>query len=326
MTRPSGGDAAEPLVSVLIPVYNGERFLEEAIASVRAQTYGNWRLVITDNASSDATPDIARAHAREDDRIVLRTHVEFLPVYGNFNRAYGSAEPGSSYVKFLCADDVLYPECLRLMVGVGERHPTVGLVSAHRHNGDQLDIGGVPIGEERIDGALAARRLLMGGTYGFLFGSPTSILLRAGLPHRSGPFDEGLLHADTDLGYAVLAESDLGFVHQVLTYTRRHSAAITSYASRMSTYRPEYIRILRRWGPLFLSPADYERRLAVLTVLYGRDLLGRPRRLADQDFRAYHREAARVALEGEAMRVGRGLARQAGRSTRRVAAKVAGRP
>ena len=301
---------SDPLVSVLVPVYNGERFLDEAIASVRSQSYENWRLVVIDNASTDATPRIAAAHAAADERITVATYTDLVPVYGNFNRAAGHIVPGSRYFKFLCADDVLYPECLTAMVGVAERHPAVGLVSAHRHDGDHVNIGGVPIGVEAIDGAEVAARLLMGGTYGFLFGSPSSILLRVGVVPRTPLFDEGLLHADTDLGYAFLAASDFGFVHQILTYTRRHAGAITSYASRMSTYRPEYIRILRRWGPRFLERDEFERRLAVLTAVYARDLLGRPRRFSDPAFREYHRSAVPGALGGQGAVVARGVGRQ----------------
>lgn len=302
--------APAPLVSVLIPVHDGEPFLDEAIQSVRDQTHENWRLVIIDNASTDATPRIAAAHAAQDERITVVHHDDLVPVYGNFNRAAGHVAPGSRYFKFLCADDVLYPDCLRAMVGVGERHPSVGLVSAHRHDGDTVNIAGVPVGVEALDGAEVAARLLMGGTYGFLFGSPSSILLRVGVVPRTPLFDEGLLHADTDLGYAFLAASDFGFVHQILTYTRRHAGAITSYASRMSTYRPEYIRILRRWGPRFLEQDAFERRLAVLTAVYARDVLGRPRRLADPAFRDYHRSALPGALGGQGAVVARGVGRQ----------------
>ena len=69
--RPRTGRS--PLVSVVTPVYNGERFLRECIESVLAQTYQHWDYTIVDNSSTDQTSEIAREYAARDSRIrVLR--------------------------------------------------------------------------------------------------------------------------------------------------------------------------------------------------------------------------------------------------------------
>lgn len=65
----TAGEHISPRVSIGIPVYNGEDFIEEALESVLAQTFEDYELVISDNASSDQTEDICRKYAAEDQRI-----------------------------------------------------------------------------------------------------------------------------------------------------------------------------------------------------------------------------------------------------------------
>src|SRR5690348_7040228 len=109
--------AGQPLVSVLTPVYNGEAYLEECIASVLAQTYTNWEYVIVDNASTDGTSEIIRRHAEKDARIRVHRNPSLVPIIRNHNIAVRQASPDARYVKFIYADDVLLPECLERMVG-----------------------------------------------------------------------------------------------------------------------------------------------------------------------------------------------------------------
>ena len=76
--------AAEPVLTIGVPVFNGERYLAQALAGIRAQTFTDFRVVISDNASTDATPDIARAAAREDPRIEYRRRERNLGLVGNW--------------------------------------------------------------------------------------------------------------------------------------------------------------------------------------------------------------------------------------------------
>ena len=61
--------ADPPVVSIITPAHNSERFLSETIRSVLAQTFSNWEMIIVDDVSTDSTPDLARGFAEEDSRI-----------------------------------------------------------------------------------------------------------------------------------------------------------------------------------------------------------------------------------------------------------------
>ena len=57
------------LVSIVLPIYNGEKYMRQSIESVINQTYKNWELIIIDDCSSDNTPEIAKEYANQDNRI-----------------------------------------------------------------------------------------------------------------------------------------------------------------------------------------------------------------------------------------------------------------
>lgn len=67
----SGVEQKQPLVSVIMPAYNAEEYISEAVQSVMAQTYTNWELLILDDCSTDGTADKARCFSDLDPRITL---------------------------------------------------------------------------------------------------------------------------------------------------------------------------------------------------------------------------------------------------------------
>jgi glycosyltransferase involved in cell wall biosynthesis len=110
-----------PPVTLAIPVYNGERFLDQAIASLRAQTFGAFELLIVDNASTDSTLDIAQRAARDDARIRLVRNATNLGAGGNFNRCVDLAR--GALFKWCAHDDLIDPTYLARCVAALAAHP-----------------------------------------------------------------------------------------------------------------------------------------------------------------------------------------------------------
>ena len=77
-----------PKVSIGIPVQNGENFLEEAIKSILDQTFSDLELIISDNGSTDRTPDICRKYAKRDKRIRFVRNEENIGASENFNNLF----------------------------------------------------------------------------------------------------------------------------------------------------------------------------------------------------------------------------------------------
>jgi glycosyltransferase involved in cell wall biosynthesis len=300
--RPVGEPATEPLVSVLTPVYNGERYLAECIESVLGQTYRNWEYVIVNNCSTDGTLEIAERYARRDARIRVHTNDRFVSSLRNHNVAFGQMSAHAQYCKVLHADDWLFPECLSRMTAVAEVHPRVGLVGAYSLHGLTVKCLGLPYQTTIISGRELCRRTLLGDLY--LFFSPTSLLIRSDLIRAGDFYNEAYLHADTDACLRVLQHADFGFVHQVLTYVREHKGSISStVAVPFGTYALAWIDMLKRYGPAYLTPKEYHRADCLRRDDYYRFLGKSVFRLRGRAFWAYHRRG--LAQAGEQLRWGR---------------------
>ena len=284
-----------PVVSVVTPVYNGEQYLAECIESVLRQTLQEWEYVIVDNMSTDATASIADRFALQDARIRVVRSDQFLDVYGNHNRALAASDPRSRYCKMIQADDWIYPECLERMVGVAERNPSVGIVSAYALNGKRVQLDGLfSYSDEMMAGREAVRRFVRGSWVDWIVGGPSSILVRADFVRREREFfDRSLWHADSDAAFRVLMDSDLGFVHQVLTFMRGDNPkGLTSYSWRVYTFLASEGRMLIRYGPKIMSRDEYRVSIRRWLRRYGYWLFKQRLNLLryrQQEFHDYHR-------------------------------------
>lgn len=110
-----------PRVSIGLPVHNGDLFLEEAIESILSQTFTDFRLIIVDNASTDATSEIARQAARHDERVRYVRNTENIGAAANFNKAFRHAT--GPYFKWAAADDVCRPTFLDRCVELLDSDP-----------------------------------------------------------------------------------------------------------------------------------------------------------------------------------------------------------
>lgn len=120
-----------PRVSVGMPVYNGERFLVKALDSLLNQTFKDFELVISDNASTDATEEICREYAGGDSRIRYFHNEQNRGAAWNFNQVF--ALSSGAYFKWFAHDDVLAPTYLERCVELLDRSdPSVVLVSPQR--------------------------------------------------------------------------------------------------------------------------------------------------------------------------------------------------
>lgn len=285
-----------PLVSVVTPFYNTADFLGECIESVLAQTYTPFEYLLVDNQSTDGSACIAAKYAEKDSRVRLIRNEEFVGQVPNYNGALRHVAADARYVKIVQADDLIFPECLERMVAVGESHPTAAIISSYRLRGGEICGGGIEWPTECISGRAVSRMQLLDGH--FVFGSPTTLMYRADLLSEREPFySESALHEDTELCYEVLGKSDLGFVHQVLSFSRvGNSGNLTALETYFWTLLHSYMT-LRKFGPQFLSSEELEKRIRPVRAEYLRILgentvVGR-----EQPFWNYHRQG--LATIGE---------------------------
>ncbi len=248
-----------PLVSVVTPFYNTQDYLAECIESVLRQTHTNFEYILVDNCSTDGSSDIAKQYAARFPNKIRLFHTEsFLSQVQNYNFGLSLISPNSKYCKIVQADDWIFPECLRSMVELAEAHPKVGIVSAYELEGDHASLGGLPYPSPEVTGREVCRLFFLKNIH--LFGTPTSLLMRSELVRSRNPFYEER-HApfeDSHACFDALRTWNFGFVHQVLTYSRRDNESILS---RIRPFRFELFSRLAKiiaHGHNYLSEDEYQ--------------------------------------------------------------------
>jgi len=113
------------LVSVLMTVYNREKYIATAIESVLAQSMGDFELIIVDDGSTDHSLDIAERY-NKDSRVRIYPNERNIGQFPTRNRAASFAK--GKYLKYVDSDDAIYPHCLEVMTHMMERYPDAGML------------------------------------------------------------------------------------------------------------------------------------------------------------------------------------------------------
>jgi glycosyltransferase involved in cell wall biosynthesis len=113
----------QPRLSIGLPVYNGEKFIKEALDSLLAQTFEDFELIISDNASTDKTEEICREYAEQDQRICYYRNDTNIGCARNFNRVFELSS--GEYFKWAAYDDLHSPDFIKKCVEVLDEDPTI---------------------------------------------------------------------------------------------------------------------------------------------------------------------------------------------------------
>lgn len=119
-------DAGRIKVSIGIPVFNGEKYLSESVESILSQTFGDYEIIISDNASTDRTADISQQFASKYRQIKYFRQPKNVGAVANFNRCFKLAS--GEYFRWQADDDLIHPDFLKTCVEVLDRKPEVVLV------------------------------------------------------------------------------------------------------------------------------------------------------------------------------------------------------
>ena len=183
---------ARPKVSVLLPVYNEERFLEQAAESILRQTESSFELITVDDGSTDGSRALLERLAARDRRIKL-LHQPHKGIVAALNR--GMRQASGRYVARMDADDLSHPERLRLQAGYLDLHPDIGMVGSRvEYLGDAARNRGLAVFVEWSNSLTESRDIEL---YRFVetpFVHP-SVMFRRELTgqlgtYRDGPFPE----------------------------------------------------------------------------------------------------------------------------------------
>ncbi len=179
-----------PLVSVVVPIFNGLSFLPQTVASITGQDYPEVEIVLVDGGSTDGSLDWIRE--LDLPRLVIDALPPGTPAAATWTRASELAT--GEYVKLLCQDDLIYPSALRLQAADLDSFPTAGMAIAER---DIVSASGRVIAQARgctgLSGGLVdgVESLVVGARQGAnIFGEPLAVLFRREAMRESLPWDD----------------------------------------------------------------------------------------------------------------------------------------
>ena len=231
-------------VSIVIPVYNAERYLDECIRSALGQTYPNTEIIAVDDGSTDSSPDILKGYAD-------RVRVFRKPNGGTASALnYGHRQMRGDWFKWLSADDTLEPHAVETL-----RRAAADIGAASRRcilyaDYDSVDELGRPAPEWRSRerdynglGSFERNVILLDHFYG----NGIASMFHRGILDRCGPFDEGLgLNEDCEfwLGRCLLHGCDMRFVPGVVARWRVHGSQTTSVRGAELRGKDDSIRSL----------------------------------------------------------------------------------
>ncbi len=314
---------SEPLVSVIIPTYNRGRYLEEAVDSVRRQSYGRWELIVVDDGSTDGTLPFLSALKEPRLRVVNIAH------RGNpaAVRNQGLAGARGRYVAFLDSDDCWEPQKLEHQLATLTTRPAfrwsytaVTLIDAAS---GEIDTSPPKYPVWRPYSGLIVEHLLL---HRAKIACPT-VLVERNLLLDVGGFDESLPFCeDYDLWLRLAEVSPVWALPERLTRVRWHEGSNTYGRPEVAeAFVMVYTEFLRRQArPSLRLQRVCNRQRAFYAVTAAELYLGRRAyRLASRQLlralriRPWHRRAWRVALKGALSRLiaGRTVARES--ATRR---------
>jgi glycosyltransferase involved in cell wall biosynthesis len=269
-----------PLVSVVVPVFNGDKYFDKCLESILDQTYQNWECIINNNCSKDNTLEVANSYASRDHRFKVFTNDQFVKMVDNWNLGCSRISFNTKYLKVVGADDWLFPESLQKMVELMEQYPNIGVCSSYRLNDRMVDMDGLDIWNGNVyDGKMMLQKQLTRQID--ISGSNTTVMYAVDhlkkLPKFPLIYDDKAYHQDTELVYELMNISDVGFVFQVLTYTRRHEKAhTTTEGTRFKTLFQLKEKILWEYKEdnKVLNEMYKETRLKYAYFILGRKLAG----------------------------------------------------
>lgn len=291
-----------PLVSVVVPIFQIEQYLAETLDGVLAQSFGDWELIVVDDGSTDDGPRIARRYAAADP---ARIRVIEHPDRGNHgisaSRNLGVAHARGRWIAPLDGDDVWLPEKLACQVRIASAHPEVGLVASaslywHSWEGPEPDrVVQIGAAQDTVHQppALLERLYPLGDGAA---PPPSSFLVRADVLRQVGGSEEAVGNAYED--QALLVKLYLATpVHVgsacLVRYRQRSGSVMAGLSSRR--YHAERRRFLE-WFAGYLEQSgqheDVRRRVRDAMWPYRHPFLHMVRRVGRRVARAVARRAS----------------------------------
>lgn len=257
-------------IDVIIPVFNGEKYVSEAIKSVQSQTHSISRIIVCDDGSTDMTCAIVKGFIKNDQRITLLS-LEHNGVSSARNS--GIAESNSDLIAFLDADDIWLPNKIELQHQVLESSSIdVGFVHSSYFNidADGNELKNAPVTPPKSHGDIFLPLLM---EQYVLSGSASSVLVRRSVLDKAGYFDRRLFYGeDWDLWLRLAKKSKISFTPEAVVGIRVHteSAQRKRRPDQTLQFFQQHMIIYSKWSDIIYNSKGFIQNLrqqAIFSIL-----------------------------------------------------------
>jgi glycosyltransferase involved in cell wall biosynthesis len=205
-------------------VYNGEKYIADAINSILTQTYKNWELIVIDDGSTDQTSEIVESFNNKKIKIITNE----VNMGSSCSRNIAIAQAEGKYIAILDADDIALPKRLEIQRNYIEKNPNIGLIGCQSEN---IDDNGDVIPEQYVDLALPFPvesiyikwKLLWTNVIGH-----STAMFKKSIFNNVNGYNESIpFSADLDLWTSMVQITDVFQIPQVLVQIRHHQSMMT---------------------------------------------------------------------------------------------------
>ncbi len=261
-----------PKVSVLIPVFNGGRYLAECLASIVAQDFRGLEILIADDGSTDDSLEVIRNFAARDARIRWWKNERNLGLAGNSNACLREAR--GEYVKFVHQDDLLLSaSAIGKFVDALDKNPSAVMAGCRQH---LTGTKSRPLMFSKKSGLFDGRRLIVTSLEqnGNLPGQPTLILFRRNAAKRG--FDERFVGLwDFEMWCHLLENGDFFYIAEALATWRVHQSQQTAKQGKTGEAKHEQLQFIetyyaKPWLKKAATPGMLFTQIYYLNKYYGR--------------------------------------------------------
>jgi glycosyltransferase involved in cell wall biosynthesis len=212
-------------ITIILPVYNGEKYLKKSVESVLSQTETNFEFLILDDCSTDSS--LAYLESIKDERIILYKNEKNKGLFYNIN--FLIKKSTSNLIKLWAQDDIMYPNCLQRFVEFHNINNQIGFSYSGRTIIDNI---GAIINSNKIDNTpqiisteLHARIAFFTGS---IAGNIANICINKNALNAVGDFkDEMKISADFDMWVRLAEKYETGFIKEPLIYLRDHKEQLS---------------------------------------------------------------------------------------------------
>lgn len=208
-----------PVISVLMPAYNAEKYIAESIESILNQTFTDFEFIIIDDCSTDKTWEIIQEYADKDKRIITLKNEKNLGIAGNRNKLVSLAK--GKYIVWQDADDISMPYRIEHQYDFMEKNPEVGISGGYLLFFDESR--DLCVRKYASSDAILRKKIFRYSPV-----SQGAAIIRKSIINNMVPFDVSLKQAeDLDLSFRIGRLSSFANIQEVVLKYRQHDKSVS---------------------------------------------------------------------------------------------------